>query len=72
METKILSQKDTSVARKIPCRRLKNKKFCEAFSEFAKGSYETWDCNFFNLALVIVVVFSILQFILFLHFASNN
>ena len=43
--------------------------FVKHFSEFAKGIYETCDCNFFNLALV---VFSIVQFILFLCFASNN
>ena len=43
------------------------------FSEFAKGIYETCGRNFFNLSIIIVVVvFSILQFILFLRFARNN
>ena len=41
------------------------------FSEFAKGIYETCGRNFFNLSIV-VVVFSIVQFILFLCFARNN
>ena len=27
--------------------------FVKHFSEFAKGIYETCDCNFFNLALVV-------------------
>ena len=42
------------------------------FSEFAKGIYETCGCNFFNLSIIVVVVFSIVQFILFLCFARNN
>ena len=47
--------------------------FVKRFSEFKKGIYETCDRNFFNLALIIVVViFSIVQFVLFLRFASNN
>ena len=47
--------------------------FVKCFSEFAKGIYEAFNCNFFNLAIVIVVaVFSIVQFILFFRFASNN
>ena len=43
-------------------------------SEFAKGIYETCGRNFFNLSIIIVVVvvFSIVQFILFLRFARNN
>ena len=41
------------------------------FSEFAKGIYETCR-NFFNLSIIVVVVFSIVQFILFLCFARNN
>ena len=44
----------------------------KCFSEFAKGIYETFGCNFFNIAIVIVAVFLILQFILFLCFAGNN
>ena len=44
----------------------------KCFSEFAKGIYETFDCNFFNLAIVIVAVFVIVPFILFLCFAGNN
>ena len=44
--------------------------FIKCFSEFAKGIYETCDCNFFKFALV-VVVFSTVQFILFLYFPSN-
>ena len=48
--------------------------FVKHFNEFAKGIYETRDQNFFNLAIIIIiaVVFSIVQFILFLHFASHN
>ena len=46
--------------------------FRKRFSEFAKGIHETSDRNFFNLALTIIVVFSIVQFILFLCSASNN
>ena len=41
-------------------------------SEFAKGIYETCGRNFFNLSIIVVVVFSIVQFILFLCFARNN
>ena len=47
--------------------------FEKRFSELEKGIYETCDRTFFNLALIIVaVVFSIVQFIVFLRFASNN
>ena len=46
--------------------------FLKCFSELAKGIYKTCDRNIFNLALITVAVFSILQFILFLRFASNN
>ena len=47
--------------------------FVKRFSEFANRIYETFDHNLLNLAIVIVVVvFSIVQLILFLHFASNN
>ena len=43
------------------------------FNWFAKGIYETFNRNFFNLAIAIVVtVFSIVQFTLFLRFASSN
>ena len=45
-------------------------RFLKDFCEFAKGIDETCDCNFFNLA--IIIVFSIVQFILFLRFTSNN
>ena len=73
METKKASQKNPSVARKIARRRLKTLGFVKRFSEFAKGIYETCDRNFFNLVLVVVlVVSSIVQFILFLRFASSN
>ena len=45
--------------------------FVKDFGEFAKGIYET--CNFFNFALIIVVVaFAIVRLILFLHFTGNN
>ena len=38
--------------------------FAKRFSEFAKRFYETYDRNFFNLAIIIVVVvFSIVKFI---------
>ena len=46
--------------------------FVKCFSELAKGIYETCKCNFFNLPVVIVVVFSIVQLILFLCFARRN
>ena len=47
--------------------------FVKRFSEFARGIYKTCDCSFLNFVLIIVVVaFSIIQFILFLHFASNK
>ena len=36
---------------------------------FGKGIYETYNRSFFNLAIIFVVVFSIVQFILFLCFA---
>ena len=42
------------------------------FSEFAEGIYKTYDFNFFNLAPIVLVVFLIVQFILFLRFASND
>ena len=41
-------------------------------SEFAKGIYETCGRNLFNLSIIVVVVFSIVQFILFFCFARNN
>ena len=46
--------------------------FVKRFNEFVKGIYETCDLIFFNVVLVVVVVvvLSIVQFILFLHFAS--
>ena len=73
LETKIALQKKTSVERKITCRRLKNVLgFAKRFSEFAKGIYEICDRNLFNLAIIIVAVFSIVQFILCLRFAINN
>ena len=59
LETKIALQKSLSVAMKIVRHRLKYLGFMKRFSEFAKGIYETCDCNFFNLALA--VVFSIVQ-----------
>ena len=47
--------------------------FVKCFSELVKGICETCNSNFFNLVLSIVgIVFSIVQFILFLRFASNN
>ena len=45
--------------------------FVKCFGEFANGIYKTCYCNFLNLA-IIVVVLSIVQFILSLHFGSNN
>ena len=69
----------TSYAKKIQMQQAENRQhwlkkslgFVKCFSEFAKGIYETCDHAFFNLANIIVV-FSIVQFILFLHFARNN
>ena len=74
LETKIaLQKKKTSVERKITRRRLKNVLgFAKRFSEFAKGIYEICNRNLFNLAIIIVAVFSIVQFILCLRFAINN
>ena len=46
--------------------------FVRCFSKFTRGIYKTCYCNFFNLAIIIVIVFSIIQFILFLRFADNN
>ena len=47
--------------------------FVKRFSEFVVVIYETCDRNFFNLALIIVgAVFSLVHFILFLRFATNN
>ena len=46
--------------------------FVKCFSELEKGIYETCKCNFFNLPVVLVVVFSIVQLILFLCFARRN
>ena len=45
--------------------------FVRCFSKFTRGIYKTCYRNFFNLA-IIIVVFSIIQFILFLRFADNN
>ena len=43
------------------------------FSEFAKGIYKICDRYFCNLGLIIFLInFSVVQFILFLRFASNN
>ena len=81
---KILNQgpdlEKNSFARKSECNKEKSMPqaknilgFVKCFTEFAKGIYEICDRNFFNLTVVIVVVvFSIVQFILFLHFASSN
>ena len=46
--------------------------FVKHFNEFAKEIYETCDCNFCNSGIILVVVFSIVKFIIFLRFASNN
>ena len=73
METKIASQKKMSIERKITRCRLKNVLgFAKHFSEFVKGIYEICDLNLINLAIIIVAVFSKVQFILCLHFAINN
>ena len=66
LEIKITLQKSPSIVKRI------EQGFVKCFSEFAKGIYETFGCNFFNIAIVIVAVFLILQFILFLCFAGNN
>ena len=66
LETKIASQKNQcNKENSLPQAKI-FLGFVKHFTEFAKGIYETWDHNFFNLALTIVVVFSIVQFILFL------
>ena len=46
--------------------------FCEAFYWIWERIYLTWDRNFFNLAVIIVAVFSKIEFILFLRFASKE
>ena len=46
--------------------------FGKHFGEFAKGIDETCVRNFFNAVLTAVVVFLIVQFILFLRFVSND
>ena len=62
-----------SKERKITCRRLKNVLgFVKRFSEFVKGIYEICNHNLFNLAIIIVAVFTIVQFISCLRFAINN
>ena len=73
METKIASQKKKERREENNPRRLKNVLgFVKCFSEFVKGIYEIYDRNLFNLAIIIVAVFSIVQFILCLRFAINN
>ena len=73
LETKIASQKKNERREENTRHRLKNVLgFAKHFSEFAKGIYEICDRNLFNLAIIIVAVFSIVQFILCLRFAINN
>ena len=71
METKSFAKKSERSEENSPLQAKKCLGFVKRFSEFAKGIYETYDRNFFNLALV-VFVSSIVQFILFLRFASSN
>ena len=70
LEIKIASQTNPSSEENSPPQSKTLLSFMKRFSKFAKGIYETCDCNFFNFALIIV--FSIVQLISFLHFASNN
>ena len=73
METKIVSQKSPTVESKIA-----SAGYFSFFGGggrgggggFGKGIYETYNRSFFNLAIIFVVVFSIVQFILFLCFAG--
>ena len=72
LKTKIALQKNESVGRKKACHRLKHFQVLLSIlvnlrQEFMKHVI----IILFNLALI-VVVFSELQFILFIHFASND
>ena len=73
LETKMPSQKKSERREEnSPPQAKRFLGFAKRFSEFAKRIYETCDRNFFNLTIIVVVVFSIVQFILCLRFASNN
>ena len=69
MKTKIASQKSSkrSEENNPPGAKLFFG-FVKRISEFAKRIYETFDCNFFNVAIIIVAVFSIAQFTQFILF----
>ena len=73
METKKTSQKNSEHSKENSLPQAKNfLGFVKRLSEFGKEIYEKFHCNFFNFALIITAVFSIVKLILFLHFASNN
>ena len=73
METRIASQKKAERCEENSLPQAKNSLgFGKHFSEFAKGIDETCVRNFFNVVVTTVVVFLIVQFILFLHFGSND
>ena len=73
METRIASQKKSERCEENSLPQAKNSLgFGKHFSEFAKGIDETCIRNFFSVVLTAVVVFLIVQFILFLRFVSND
>ena len=70
METKIALQKKSKHSKEnSPPQAINFLGFVKDFSKFVKGIYETCNRNFFNLALIIAAVFSIVQFILSLCIA---
>ena len=69
---KWLPKKSEHIEENSPPQAKKSLGFVTCFSEFGKGIYRTYDCNFFNFALAFVVVVFQGQFMSVLHFASNN
>ena len=67
LETKIASQKKSERSEENSLPQANNfLGSAKRFNEFGKGTYGTCDRNFFNLAIIIVVVvFSIVQFIFY-------
>ena len=73
LETRIASQKKSERCKENSLPQAKNSLgFGKHFSEFAKGIDETCVHNFFNVVITAVVVFLLVQFILFLRFGSND
>ena len=77
LETRVASQKKSEHCEENSLPQAKNSLgfgefLVKHFSEFVKGIDETCIRNFFNVVLTAVVVFLIVQFILFLRFGSND